>query len=116
MKKVIKHGKIKEQITFCPKCECEFSYEDEDIIKKENNTLISTSYGRYIVYCPDCGAEIEIWGTNQLTPSTPYIPYNPPYPYNPYTWPTVTYTSTSNLEKSNTKLYSCKEGECECLK
>ena len=64
MKKVIKHGKLKEIEITCPNCGCIFTYENEDIIQKENPSLTSaTSYRQTIVYCPDCGAEIQVYNS-----------------------------------------------------
>ena len=75
MKKIIKHGKIKEIETTCTNCGCIFTYEDEDIVQKENLPLTSTNYRQTIVYCPDCGAEIQVYRDTFI--GTPVYPASP---------------------------------------
>ena len=55
MIKVIKMGKVNQEHTHyqtCPYCECEYSYDDCDII---NNT-VNYNYIMKYVTCPCCGA------------------------------------------------------------
>ena len=105
MIKVIKHGTIKEHITTCPHCQCEFSYEKEDIETNSVYNLTSTSIFHYIVRCPECGTEIEVYNYEPLqSPQLPYWPNCPYSPYNPYRGPIVTYCNcegTSGIEAKN---------------
>ena len=76
MKKIIKHGHLKEMKTTCPYCGCEFSYEWEDVITTEvkypQATWIyypyynSKTYKRYEIICPECNKKFEIlnWTIN----------------------------------------------------
>ena len=108
MKEIIKHGKFykKNMVITCPLCQCEFSYELDDIYKEKNTTLTIPTE-QYFVFCPECNAEINIGQLITTIPSYP-LPYYP-YPQSLYGGPIVTYMD------NNTKC-SCNKGECSCTK
>ena len=53
MIKIIKPGK--RQIVRCPKCECEFSFEDEDVLWGDQRDPYKE------VVCPCCGNHIDLY-------------------------------------------------------
>lgn len=56
MIKVIVHGKVSK--CTCKKCECQFSYEQEDIkVGKAYNWVLNVRWNASYVVCPDCGKE-----------------------------------------------------------
>ena len=65
---VIKHGRKKKEMATCPFCECEFTYEQEDVQYEDRyiptwsittTGLISTYKYPYVI-CPDCGQRIYL--------------------------------------------------------
>ena len=78
MIKIIKHGR-KEFTHICSRCECEFTYEVEDIQSdaiEDSTDCISTKY----IICPDCGNKWYI-NANDIgwpCPNLPYTPCNTP--------------------------------------
>lgn len=50
MIKILKPGKM--QVIKCPKCECEFSFEDEDIQWGDQNKEVK---------CPCCNNHIDLY-------------------------------------------------------
>lgn len=78
MIKIIKHGR-KEFTHICSRCECEFTYEAEDLqsdVIEDSTDCISTKY----IICPDCGNKWYI-NTNDIGwpwPNLPYTPCNTP--------------------------------------
>lgn len=54
MIKVIKHGK--RRFMKCTTCDCEFTYQKEDIIPEYQNRNESD----YWVKCPDCGVKMLV--------------------------------------------------------
>ena len=69
---VIKHGKKKKEMTTCPFCECEFTYEQEDVQYEDrlsalplrdymiNPYNLRLTYKYPYVVCPDCGQKIYL--------------------------------------------------------
>ena len=53
MIKIIKPGKVRIQT--CPKCACEFSFEDEDILWGDQRDPYKE------VKCPCCGYRIDLY-------------------------------------------------------
>ena len=62
---IIKPGKKYKEFCFakCPKCECEFKFEAEDIIKDSDGPYFST-----YIRCPnpDCDNIVGTWRTENL--------------------------------------------------
>ncbi len=54
---IIKKGKETYKLT-CPICECEFSYQDEDLRNDSLSNNINSEVKR-VVKCPCCGAPLE---------------------------------------------------------
>jgi len=63
MIEIIKNGKIRHVKT-CEKCDCEFSYEAEDVTK---NTVWDDHGGHYPaacfyeIYCPFCNKRLDLY-------------------------------------------------------
>lgn len=54
MKEIIKPGKMAVKIKYsntCPYCQCEYTYEEEDVFSDYSST--ATAY----VTCPECGGQ-----------------------------------------------------------
>ena len=75
MIKVLEHGYRYHMETRCPSCGCRFSYEWEDVIKKDSSyTHLSDgqssayywAYPAYQIICPECGSQFDImnWSIN----------------------------------------------------
>ena len=57
MKEIITHGNQWKMICTCSFCNCQFSYEEEDIhMAPTVNTNILYNYYYAYVQCPECGA------------------------------------------------------------
>ena len=58
MIEIIKHGKFKKGTAKCPKCGCEFSFDERDV-----DQAWRTDTGRYLndasLPCPECGDTVE---------------------------------------------------------
>jgi hypothetical protein len=58
MIEIIKHGKFKKGTARCPKCGCEFSFDERDV-----DPAWRTDTGRYLndasLPCPECGVAVE---------------------------------------------------------
>lgn len=55
---VIKHGK-KFMIVNCPECECEFRFNEKEILTKTIQGCAAGYYSQYdYVECPECGYRI----------------------------------------------------------
>ena len=58
--KIIKEGKTTKFTKTCPRCGCEFEYEEEDV--KVDSSVCLTSYpAKYATYviCPCCGKYLD---------------------------------------------------------
>lgn len=44
--------------TTCDKCQCEFSYQSEDVSDDWNHVCGPGSYGGSHVFCPNCGERV----------------------------------------------------------
>lgn len=44
----------------CPKCGCIFTFNQDDILVK----IIYNEYSEKVIYCPECGEEINRWKVN----------------------------------------------------
>lgn len=59
MIRVIKHGnKFTAKIKKCPYCECEFTYEEEDIEERKIDIFGASFIEEYIT-CPECNTWLE---------------------------------------------------------
>ena len=81
--KIIKQGKQTKFTKICPDCGCEFEYEQEDV-KVDHSCCLTTyppKYNTYVV-CPCCGKHLHHGYTETID-------------YSCYSYPDVTYTTTS---------------------
>lgn len=93
MRKIIKHGKIKQMEATCSRCECIFLFEKEDICQ--------TSSKQFYVYCPECNKKIKIYNNNKISSLCSCHSIDT---YKKYILP------------SGEEIFKCKEGECTCSK
>ena len=87
--KIIKQGKQTKFTKICPDCGCEFEYEQEDVKVDYNSCSCLTTYPckheTYVV-CPCCGKHLHHGYTETIN-------------YSCYSYPDVTYTTTSMWSK-----------------
>lgn len=83
--KIIKQGKQTKFTKICPDCGCEFEYEQEDV-KVDHSCCLTTYPPKYNTYavCPCCGKHLHHGYTETID-------------YSCYSYPDVTYATTSTL-------------------
>lgn len=76
MIKIIKQGKTKRFAKTCPSCDCEFEYDDSDLITDYGVCLTTypPQYNTYVI-CPCCGKRIWHGTTKASNPANVWISY-----------------------------------------